>query len=193
MTNSVDESKSLHRSETDRHKIFQQAMVDLGIQEFHGVELLRLVKMTANAYDMITTERMRVENMSAPRWRILLRLWGEERCGVDSLSPTQLSQAQRLSKNTVSAHLRSLEEQSLIERELDAEDLRQFRIRLSQKGRDLVRDSTPGHMAFLNELAADLSPQEIELLQELLQKLHLSLIDRAGLDPCEHVTRNTNP
>jgi MarR family transcriptional regulator, organic hydroperoxide resistance regulator len=191
MTNLDNEPTAVNSTAARRHEIFRQAMVDLGIQEFHGVELLRLVKMTANAYDMITAERMRVENLSAPRWRILLRLWGEERCGVQSLSPTQLSQAQRLSKNTVSAHLRSLEEQGFIERALDTEDLRQFQIRLSQKGRDLVRDSTPGHMAFLNELAGDLSPQEIELLQELLQKLHRSLVDRSGLDSCANGSPST--
>lgn len=162
---------------------FFRAIDSLGIQDVHGVELLRLVKMTANAYDAVMAERMRDEDLSAPRWRMLLRLWAEEQIGGESLSPTQLSQAQKLSKNTVSSHLRSLEEQSLIERELDADDLRQFRIRLSERGRDLVRRTTPGHMAFLNELTADLSAQEVEALQSLLQKLHGSLIRHAGNCP----------
>jgi DNA-binding MarR family transcriptional regulator len=115
---------------------------------------------------------------------MLLRLWIEEEMGGESLSPTQLSHAQKLSKNTVSAHLRSLEEQALIERELDADDLRQFRIRLTAQGRDLVQQSTPGHMTFLNDLTAELAPNEIETLQILLQKLHGSLMRHTQLELC---------
>jgi DNA-binding MarR family transcriptional regulator len=167
---------------------FFRAIAGLGVEEVYGVELLRLVKLTAGAYDVVMSERMRDEDLSAPRWRMLLRLWVEEQAGNESLSPTQLSLAQKVSKNTISSHLRSLEEQELIERELDADDLRQFRIRLTERGRDLVRRSTPGHMTFLNELAADLSPYEVETLQFLLQKLHGSLLRHAQVDMCPSVT-----
>jgi DNA-binding MarR family transcriptional regulator len=167
---------------------FFRAIAGLGIEDVHGVELLRLVKMTANAYDTALAERMREEDLSAPRWRMLLRLWVEEQAGNESLSPTQLSLAQKVSKNTISSHLRSLEEQELIERELDADDLRQFRIRLTERGRDLVRRTTPGHMSFLNEMAADLSPNEIETLQFLLQKLHGSFMRHAHVDMCPAAT-----
>ncbi|MBX2996913.1 MAG: MarR family transcriptional regulator [Caldilineaceae bacterium] len=173
-----------HHPDSSVHEKFLRAITGLGVSQMHGVELLRLIKMAASAYDAALAERMRKEDLSAPRWRILLRLWGEEEAGCPSLSPTQLSQAQKLSKNTVSAHLRSLEEQELIERELDAEDLRQFKIRLTARGRDLVRQITPGHMLFLNDLTVDLSPHEIESLQILLQKLHGSLIRHANLEGC---------
>lgn len=162
--------------------LFHQIMAELGVGELYGVELLRLVKMTANAYDTLTTERMRTENLSSPRWRLLWHLFMEDQQG-GTLSPTQLAQLQRLSKNTVSAHLRSLEEQGLIAREIDREDLRQFQIRLTESGRALVRSATPGHMHFLNELAEDLTPEEIRMLQELLQKLHSSLLSRSP-DTC---------
>lgn len=180
-----NELKATHQQAQEKQSmLFYQAMRNLGIQDVHGVELLRLVKMTANAYDTVTSERMRTQNLSAPRWRLLLRLWMEEHGGCATLSPTQLSQTQKISKNTVSAHLRSLEEQGLIERTLDPDDLRQFRIRLSAQGRSLVEHSTPGHMAFLNSLADDLAPAEIEQLQTLLQKLYSSLMRCAQLaDP----------
>jgi DNA-binding MarR family transcriptional regulator len=159
-------------------------MAELGIKDVHGVEILRLIKMVANAYDTILSEQMRTQNISAPRWHMLLRLWIEEQMGSESLSPTQLSHAQRLSKNTVSAHLRSLEEQGLIERELDQEDLRQFHIYLSDAGRNLIRQSTPGHMAFLNDLTTGLEADELKTLQQLLQKLHGSLCAHAHMNPC---------
>jgi DNA-binding MarR family transcriptional regulator len=167
---------------------FFRAIAGLGIEDVHGVELLHLVKLTAGAYDVVMAERMREEDLSAPRWRVLLRLWVEEQAGNESLSPTQLSLAQKVSKNTISSHLRSLEEQGLIERELDADDLRQFRIRLTARGRDLVRRSTPGHMTFLNDLSADLTTYEIETLQSLLQKLHGSLLHHAQIEICPAAT-----
>lgn len=180
-----------HPTEAEHRQLFYSTMADLGIVEIHGVMLLRLIKMVANTYDTILSEQMRTQNISAPRWHVLLRLWIEEQMGSKSLSPTQLSQAQKLSKNTVSAHLRSLEEQGLIERTVDPEDLRQFRICLSEAGRKLIRRSTPGHMAFLNELTADLESDEIETLQQLLQKLHRSLLVRAHVDCCPHPAQGT--
>lgn len=181
-----------HHPASHFHDSFLRAVAGLGVKDVHGVELLRLIKMTANAYDTALAERMRAEEISAPRWRMLLRLWMEEQAGCESLSPTQLSHAQKLSKNTVSAHLRSLEEQELIERELDADDLRQFRIRLTERGRDLVRRSTPGHMSFLNVLTADLAPGEIETLQMLLQKLHGSLLRHAQVEECRAAEQSTD-
>jgi DNA-binding MarR family transcriptional regulator len=91
--------------------------------------------------------------------------------------PTQLSRSQQVSKNTISTHLRSLEEQGLILREIDPADRRQFRIRLSDAGRLLVERATPGHISFLNQLTTGLTLQEIEQLQHLLQRLHQSLLD----------------
>ncbi len=173
------QEKSIQTSDWNkRREVFRQIMADMGVAELYGVELLRLVKMAANAYDMATSERMRDENLSSPRWRLLWHLFMEEQLG-GTLSPTQLSQFQRLSKNTVSAHLRSLEEQGLITREIDRADLRQFQIRLTDAGRDLVRASSPGHMHFLNELAGELAQDEIVELQRLLQKLHGSLLRHA--------------
>lgn len=185
MTNSqVPDFKLSDNEPARRSANFHRLMTDLGVEQFHGVELLRLVKMTSNAYDMLTAERMRDENLSAPRWRLLWHLFMAAQEG-DVLSPTQLSQMQRLSKNTVSAHLRSLEEQGLIAREVDPNDLRQFRIRLTEAGRELVRTSTPGHMRFLNDLTDALTPEEITHLQHLLQKLHHSLLRHLGAHPCD--------
>jgi DNA-binding MarR family transcriptional regulator len=169
MTESKESEVHFHREH------FRRFLAELGITEAYGVELLRLVRLLANSYDMIMAERMRKEHLSAPRWRLLLRLHMEERLGNPSVNPTQLSKTQNVSKNTISAHLRTLEEQGLIEREIDPEDLRQFRIRLSDAGRELIRNSTPGHMTFLNELAGDLTAVEREQLQNLLRTLHSSL------------------
>lgn len=157
------------------HQAFRQLLTEHGIGATHGVDLMRWIRMLANAYDVLLETQMRDDNLSIPRWRLLVHLYAAELSGEGAVSPTQLSHAQNVSKNTISALLRSLEEDGLIERELDREDRRQFRIRLSAAGRELICRATPRHVRYLNELVADLEPDEIGRLQTLLAKLHASL------------------
>jgi DNA-binding MarR family transcriptional regulator len=147
-----------------------------------GLELLRLVKMVANLYDVIAGEQLRQADLSGPRWRLLLRLWGEEMHGnLEGASPTHLSYCQNVSKNTISSLLRGLEEQGLVERALDPDDRRVFRIRLTDAGRKLVEMTAPRHLDHLNELAAGLTAAERVQLAGLLAKLHRSLAERPNM------------
>lgn len=155
---------------------FVRLLAEVGVTETHGLDLLRLVKMCNGAYDTILGEQMREESVSSPQWRLLARLLMAEQNGDSSLTPTELARSQRLSKNTISAHLRSLEERGLIERAIDPDDLRAFRIQLSDKGRRLMDHSLPIHIGFLNNLTTDLTSSEIAQLQSLLEKLHCSLL-----------------
>jgi DNA-binding MarR family transcriptional regulator len=152
-----------------------------GEVDFSALELVRCVHLAANTYEAAVDERLRETGLSGPRWALLLRLLAEERCAgcPDGLSPTHLSQHQNVSKNTISALLRGLEEQGLIERALDPDDRRGFRIRLTAAGRQLVETTTPGHIAFLERLAAGLSADERSQLIGLLEKLHRSILEQA--------------
>ncbi len=154
---------------------FRQLLTESSVTHVHGMELLRLVKMCAGVYDRILGERMRDEDISLPQWRILIHLYLAERNGQATLSPTDLAHSQCVSKNTISAHLRALEESRLIERRLDPDDLRAFRIRLTTASRGLIRASTPLHFEFLNDLVSQLTAEECEMLQALLTKLLESL------------------
>jgi DNA-binding MarR family transcriptional regulator len=146
-----------------------------------GLELMRLIHMVANAYATAADEQLREADLSGPRWMLLLRLLAEERRGnVGGVSPTHLSRCQNVSKNTISALLGGLEEQGLIERALDPDDKRAFRIRLTDAGRQAVQTTGPGHIAFVNSLAAGLSAEEKVQLTALLAKLHRSLVNRQG-------------
>ncbi len=160
---------------------FKNLMAEHGIAETHGVEVMRMIRILANAYDAIVQAHMREENLSAPRWRLLLQLYAAEMRGETAVSPTRISRFQNVTKNTISSLLRSLEEDGLIERELDRNDRRQFNICLSSAGRELIRASAPGHVAYLNELIADLNPDEIDQLQALLEKVHGSLVHHGDL------------
>ena len=59
------------------------------------------------------------------------------------MSPTHLSRCQSVSKNTISSLIGGLEEQGLVERELDRDDKRVFRIHLTDAGRQAVRRPRP--------------------------------------------------
>lgn len=141
-----------------------------------GLQLLRLIKTTANLYDTVTDQALSASALSGPRWHVLIRLLvHEERNQGEGLSPSYLSRCLNVSRNTVSALLRGLEEQGLIDRTLDPLDKRGFCIRLSDKGRALVHASAPRHLAYLKRLVSDLSPDDQVLLIELLDRLHRSL------------------
>ncbi|MCX6032810.1 MAG: MarR family transcriptional regulator [Chloroflexi bacterium] len=148
-----------------------------GDADLAGMELVRLIGMVATAYASAVDENLRDAGLSWPRLGLLLRLMAEERCGVaGGLSPTHLSHHQNVSKNTISALLRGLEEQGLIERTLDADDHRVFRIRLTDAGRQIIQAHAPGHIRLMNELAAGLTAEERQQLTALLTKLHQLLM-----------------
>jgi DNA-binding MarR family transcriptional regulator len=106
----------------------------------------------------------------------MMRLLVEEEMGnPEGVTPTVLSHFQRVSKNTVSALLRGLEEQGLIQRDLDPADLRVFRIQLTNAGRELVLKTTPRRIEWINELLGGLEPEERVQLAALLEKLSRTL------------------
>lgn len=172
MTISATSSASASPSPT---QLIQNLLKDAGVEGMEGIEVLRLVHAVGGAYDRLLSDAMRTEPVTAPRWRILLRLWVEEQLGGGDVNPTHLSRMQQVAKNTISDHLRALEDGGLIERRLDELDRRQFKIRLTDAGRALVIKSTPGHAQRLNQVLADFAPTEIAQLQSLLSKLHRAL------------------
>ena len=115
-------------------------------------------------------------DLSGPRWGLLMRLHLEEARGnCDGITPTALSRVQSVSKNTISALLRGLEDQGLIQRALDPQDRRLFRIQLTPHGREVVRQEAPARVQHLNRLAQSLTDSERQELADLLWKLFSSI------------------
>jgi DNA-binding MarR family transcriptional regulator len=148
-------------------------------QALRGLKILRLVRAVNGAYDALLIDGLGDVQLSPHRWRVLLRIWLEEQSGCAGVHPTQLSKAQQLSKNTISEHLRALEEAGLVSREVDVDDRRQFKIHLTEAGRALVQRSTPGHIRFLNTLLDGLSASDVHAVEESLEMLHASLLSKA--------------
>jgi MarR family 2-MHQ and catechol resistance regulon transcriptional repressor len=152
------------------------------IDDISGFELSSGIHMLANMFDSFLAVRDNEIGISSQRMGILMRLYMGEKMGIDgSLTPTELSRFQNVSKNTISSLIRGLEEQGLVTREIDRDDKRIFRLRITDKGRDLVKEETPKRAVFLNKLVTDLGDNEKQQLTELLFKLRKSMINQAHL------------
>lgn len=163
-----------------RHKLKEL----VGAEDTTGVEILSMVRALTRLCELVESQRSRRPDLSGPRWGLLMLLLAhEQKSGPQGVTPTALSRFQGVSRNTISSLLRGLEEQGYVERTLDPHDYRVFRIRLTSAGREVVRSLAPERVAFMNQLAADLTPAEREELIRLLEKLHDSIMAHAGLGP----------
>lgn len=149
------------------------------VEDSSGIELFIMLQRVAHLSRLLDDQLGGDDGLSGPRWRLLLRLRVEEEFGDSAgVTPTVLSRSQRVSKNTISALLRGLEAQGLIQRALDPADLRAFRIQLTPAGRAHLHNATPRRVAGLRQLLAALTLQEQEQLTALLEKLQRALLEQ---------------
>ena len=147
-----------------------------GVEDTDGIELFAILHRAAHTSEQVEMQFVADYNVSGPRWRLLLRLLVEEALGnTAGLSPTAISKAQRVSKNTISVLLRGLEDQGLIQRNTDPGDLRGFRIQLTADGRALLHNTAPLHLEHLNHLLRSFEKDEIRQLITLLDRLQSAL------------------
>jgi DNA-binding MarR family transcriptional regulator len=145
-----------------------------------GFEISSSIRMLANMFDSMLNLKDNDKGISGPRMGILMRLMMDEKLDFNEpLTPTGLSRFQNVSKNTISSLIRGLEEQGLVTREIDQNDKRIFRLRITEQGRALVSSEAPQKAVFLNSLIEDLTTDEKEQLRTLLAKLKMSMITKA--------------
>ncbi len=110
---------------------------------------------------------------SSAQYRVLMSLLFDEWLGNhDGMNPSAISDQQGTGRNTVSALIRSLEEDGLIERRLDERDRRRFNIGLTDAGRQRVRQQANSYMQFTDAIFTEFTPEEMETFSALLQKLN---------------------
>lgn len=145
-------------------------------EDIRGMEIARDIRMLSRLYDLAISRSPEFGELSGPRLGILLRLlMEEERGNMAGVNPTRLSYFQDVKKNTITSLIRGLEESGLIHRAPDPTDRRAALVRISPKGRELVRSTAPARFAFMNRVAAALDDQEREQLIILLEKLRASV------------------
>ena len=171
------EEKDLDHIQRVRAHIRSHLKAMLGFEDTSGVEVHALVRALARLCESVESQRPGSPELSGPRWGLLLRLLVAERHGhQEDLTPTSLSHFEGVSKNTISSLLRGLEEQGYVQRSLDPDDYRSFRIQLTPAGRQIVESSAPERFAYVNRLASGLSGDEREQLITLLEKLYNSIL-----------------
>ena len=92
-----------------------------------------------------------------------------------TLTPSQLSNAVMLSRSGMTSRLDRLESAGLVERTLDPDDRRSFRIRLTDKGYALVDAAMTRHTANVTRLLAPLTERQLASLDATLRTLLLHL------------------
>lgn len=95
------------------------------------------------------------------------------------LTPTELSRALMVTSGGMTKRLAALEERGLIRREPDPKDRRSTAVSLTREGKRLVEQILPDHVANEARLLGDLRNRERAELGRLLEKLAVSLGDRA--------------
>ena len=88
-----------------------------------------------------------------------------------TLTPSVLAEHLMLSRAGMTSRLDRLEVAGLVERRLDADDRRSFRVRLTQRGLDVIEAAVTEHFANQNRLLAHLDPAERDTLDRILRKL----------------------
>ncbi len=157
--------------------IRDQMRAVFNVDDTRGLELFILLQRSAHLSRLLDTQIEDDLELSGPRWQILMRLLIDEKGGnCTGLNPTNLSHSQRVSKNTISALLRGLETQGLIQRAIDPADLRAFRIQLTPAGREYVIANAPRRFEKVDSLLRGLSIEEQEQLITLLTKLQRAII-----------------
>ena len=109
---------------------------------------------------------------SLAQYRILMHLFFAENMSErGELNPSEISERQGVSRNTISSLIRSLEDEGLVARRLDEQDRRKFNISLTEQGRALVTQYAREHLARVDQCFHALTESEQETLSALLAKI----------------------
>lgn len=90
------------------------------------------------------------------------------------LIPSQLSEHLLLSRSGMTSRLDRLVDAGLVERSLDPEDRRSFRVKLTGSGLKKVEEAMTAHTANINRLLSTLNKTELRAFDGLLRKLMLT-------------------
>lgn len=99
----------------------------------------------------------------------------------DGLTMSGLSERLMVSNGNVTGIVKRLIVEKLVDRQTSKVDRRAFVVRLSRKGQLLFREMANTHELWINELFAEIQPQDIQLMMELLARTKHA-VRAAGVD-----------
>lgn len=132
----------------------------------HRVSLAQRLAATARAADRALDEALARHGGSRVVWRVLAHLAAEP-----AANQADIARAMGVTGQTLSHHLYRLEVEELIIRERDAQDRRAQVVALTDTGRTLLAECEAAHRWHDDELRSRLDPEEVDRLEELLDRV----------------------
>jgi DNA-binding MarR family transcriptional regulator len=131
----------------------------------------RLNRLSAEVSNALSGEYQARYGLDIPEWRVLATLgFRNEPC-----SAQYISDCTRTHKSTISRAVTTLMERQVVERVENAEDRREFRLRLTRKGRALYEELIPRLLRKEQEILSCLTAKERKEFAALLGKIERSL------------------
>lgn len=131
----------------------------------------RLNRLAAEVSNALAVEYQERYGLDIPAWRVLATLGFRK----DACSAQYVAECTRTHKSTISRAVTALMQRGFIERVENENDRREFRLRLTRKGRVLYEELFPRLLQREQEILAGLSAQERRDFAVLLGKLEASL------------------
>src|SRR5882724_6838711 len=131
----------------------------------------RLNRLAAEVSHALSVEYQARYGLDIPEWRVLATLGFRN----DACSAQYISQCTRTHKSTISRAVTALMHRQLVERVENEEDRREFRLRLSRKGKTLYEELIPRLLGKEQEILSCLTAQERKDFAALLGKIEKSL------------------
>jgi DNA-binding MarR family transcriptional regulator len=131
----------------------------------------RLNRLAAEVSSALSAEYQVRYGLDIPEWRVLATL-GFRR---QACSAQYISHCTRTHKSTISRAVTALMRRRLVERVENAEDRREYRLRMTKKGKALYEELIPRLLRKEQEMLACLSAQERKDFARLLGKIEQSL------------------
>ena len=131
----------------------------------------RLNRLSAEVSSALSAEYQARYGLDIPEWRVLATLGFR----VEPCSAQYIADCTRTHKSTISRAVTTLMKRQMIERVENADDRREFRLRMTAKGKALYEELIPRLLRREQEILSCLSAQERKNLATLLGKIEASL------------------
>lgn len=131
----------------------------------------RLNRLTAEVSAALSSEYQERYGLDIPEWRVLATLGFRN----DACSAQYIAHCTRTHKSTISRAVTSLLTRQLVERVENEDDRREYRLRMTRKGKALYEELIPRLLRREQEILSCLSAQERKDFALLLGKIEKSL------------------
>lgn len=131
----------------------------------------RLNRLAAEVSSALSSEYQARYGLDIPEWRVLATLGFRN----DACSAQYVAHCTRTHKSTISRAVTALMQRQLVERVENADDRREFALRMTRKGKALYEELIPRLLRREQEILSCLSAQERKDFALLLGKIEKSL------------------